>query len=992
MDNLFQKLMSSGSAAAMFTAVALASTHAQAQGTGDIEQVVVSASRITIAGYTQPTPVTVVGVAQLESEANINLGDTIRQLPALGTSEGLDNGSKAGDAAQGDAGVDSVALRNLGTTRTLVLFDGQRVVTSNPLGGGVDLSTIPTALVQRIDVVTGGASAAWGSDAVGGVVNLILNKNFEGFKSNFEVGQNYNNRHQQYRTDASYGTDIDGGRGHIIISGSYVMSPDMITNTQNAWYRAQTLFPSSLLYPGVAGLPRLVHTYGLTVGSISATTGGLITASPAVAAGGLNTTGAAIAANSLKGIQFVGPTATPGPFNFGIVNGTTCTLCSANEFTNTTQIGTTATPYHGTTLFGFARYKVTDTIQASVQLNYGTNYEMNDDSNNSNAITILSGNPYIPATVQARMTAGNITNFTFASNKLGNTNVFNPSIQDFAANSIGMGINYSNRQLMRGVFTLEGAIGDNWSWNAYVQHSQVREVQKDPQDALVSNLNNAADAVLVSSSNVGTSGLPIGSIQCRSTLTAPTNGCVTANFFGTGNITQGALNYVDPGRLDPGVANSVLYKMYQEVVAGSVQGTLPWELPAGKIAVEFGAEYRHEQQRNAAAFPAIDGPALWSNGNFSTFAGQYEVSEGNLEIDAPLVKGGLVQSIDGSIAGRITGYSTSGVVETWKIGLTSQVNDDFKLRTTWSEDIRAPIISELFAVPQYNRGSVTDPKTLKSSSIFYTAQGNPNLVPEEANSISAGIVFTPTWIEGLSASMDYYSIIIKAAIFTPSNAQIINGCGNGLAGQPALGAGPIPSLCQYLNFGVAAFPQDYAGALNLIINNPVNVGQQTVSGFDFQANYQTDFLAGTLGLSFLGGYTDQFGQSAFGVTADGAGILGSDAPYTGTPKFKGQLQATYAEGPWEASVKGRAYSSARLVSTWVTGVDVDNNAVPWVGYLDLSSSYKWNSNVQFYATVKNFTNTPPPNIPSSTGGASTSLTIYDGIGRFYQGGIRINLN
>ena len=110
---------------------------------------------------------------------------------------------KAGDAAQGDAGVDSVALRNLGTTRTLVLFDGQRVVTSNPLGGGVDLSTIPTALISRIDVVTGGASAAWGSDAVGGVVNLILNKNFDGFKANFEVGQNRNNDHQQYRADGS---------------------------------------------------------------------------------------------------------------------------------------------------------------------------------------------------------------------------------------------------------------------------------------------------------------------------------------------------------------------------------------------------------------------------------------------------------------------------------------------------------------------------------------------------------------------------------------------------------------------------------------------------------------------------------------------------------------------------------------------------------------------------------------------------------------------
>ena len=373
----------------------------------------------------------------------------------------------------------------------------------------------------------------------------------------------------------------------------------MITTTQNNWYRAQSLFPSATLFPGVAGLPTFVHTYGLTTGNATQTIGGLITGSPAVAANGPgNTTGAAVAANSLRGIQFIGQNAQPAPFNFGIINGANCVVCSANELSNTTQIGTTATPYHSTTLFGFARYKLTDTIQASVQLNYGTNYEMNDDSDNTNTFAISSGNPYIPASVQARMTAAGITNFTFSSNKLNNTNVLNPTIQDFAANSIGMGINYSTRQLMRGVFTLDGSLGEDWSWNAYIQHSQVREVQKDPQDALVSNLGNAVDAITVSTANVGTSGLPIGSVQCRSTLTSPTNGCVPVDLFGTGNITTAALNYVDPGRTNPGIANTVLYKMYQEVVAGSVEGTLPWELPAGKIAVEFGAEYRHEQQRN----------------------------------------------------------------------------------------------------------------------------------------------------------------------------------------------------------------------------------------------------------------------------------------------------------------------------------------------------------------------------------------------------------
>ena len=156
-------------------------TAAFGQSSGDdVEQVVVSASRISIAGYTQPTPVTVVGAELLQRDAKTDIGDAIRDLPQVGDSDSPNNGATSSLAAQGNAGVDDVNLRNLGIPRTLVLFDGQRVVSSNPAGGGVDLSTIPTALIQRIDVVTGGASAAWGSDAVAGVVNLVLNKNYTG--------------------------------------------------------------------------------------------------------------------------------------------------------------------------------------------------------------------------------------------------------------------------------------------------------------------------------------------------------------------------------------------------------------------------------------------------------------------------------------------------------------------------------------------------------------------------------------------------------------------------------------------------------------------------------------------------------------------------------------------------------------------------------------------------------------------------------------------
>ena len=239
MENLWRKLMLGGSTVALITATSAVSAFAQ----GDIEQVVVSASRINIAGYTQPTPVTVVGAAQLERDAFADIGGAVRQMPALGTGVAPDNGGNAGLASQGTAGLSELALRQLGATRTLILFDGQRVVSSDVQGNTVDTGTLPQAIIQRVDVVTGGASAAWGSDAVAGVINFVINKNFSGFKANQEFVNNATNNHFQTKTDVTWGTDVLGGRGHIEASASYLMSPDAIfTETMN-WYRLTSLFP-----------------------------------------------------------------------------------------------------------------------------------------------------------------------------------------------------------------------------------------------------------------------------------------------------------------------------------------------------------------------------------------------------------------------------------------------------------------------------------------------------------------------------------------------------------------------------------------------------------------------------------------------------------------------------------------------------------------------------------------------------------------------------
>ncbi|MGH6828587.1 MAG: TonB-dependent receptor plug domain-containing protein, partial [Rhizomicrobium sp.] len=206
-----------------------------------IETVVVSASRISIAGYTAPTPVTTVDAGQLTSAANLNLGETLRQLPAMGNVLTPEQGSDANASNSGALGISNVNLRNLGTNRDLVLFDGQRMV-SPIVTGGADLSVIPISVVQRVDVVTGGASAAWGSDAVSGVVNLIIDKTLHGLKGSIDAGDRGWGASQNYGGTLTYGSDVFGGRGHFIIAGTYNDYPNTVFLGRAPWWKSVSLF------------------------------------------------------------------------------------------------------------------------------------------------------------------------------------------------------------------------------------------------------------------------------------------------------------------------------------------------------------------------------------------------------------------------------------------------------------------------------------------------------------------------------------------------------------------------------------------------------------------------------------------------------------------------------------------------------------------------------------------------------------------------------
>jgi len=922
-----------------------------------VDEVVVSASRLAN-GYQQPTPVLMLGPDLIDREAKPDIGDAIRQIPFVGGGA-PQTGFGAGVISGAPAGQSTLVLRGLGVQRTLVLFDGQRVVNSN-ITGGVDLNTIPSTLVRRVDVVTGGASAAWGSDAVAGVVNLIINRKFKGLKAHVETSDNDASQYATTKAELSWGRGFKDDRAHIILSGSYTEAPDAVYLSQTAWHQGGSYLVPNPRYVAGAGQPKLIHVNN--AGLSQATPGGLIVSNPAGATPG--------SANILRGIQFTGPQATVSAYDFGTIAGVLSYGGSGNFYTNENPFNLIAVPYRSETLFGSARYDLTDKVQATLQLNYGRSFAQNSAQSAANFgnLTIYADNPYIPASVRATMAQNGIGSFVMGTLNTNNVDLRNLS-PAATSKSLGIPVNDNHRSLMRGVFTLEGALGDNWTWNAYAQRATVKVGMRVINNTLNPNLRAAQDAVTVTEANRGASGLALGSIVCRSTLSNPANGCKPVNPFGEGVASSEAIAYIN----SYGDIDREDIRLNQDVIAASMNGQLPWSLPAGPVPIAFGIEHRKESG-SIVADPRANA-AQWYSANFSDFSGEYHVEEGFLELDVPILKDRLVKTLNLNAAGRLTDYSTSGLVKTWKLGATSQVNDDLRLRATLSTDIRAPNLSELFASHQINTGIQTDPRTGLPVTVFIDRGGNPDLTPEIARTVTAGVVVSPRRIEGLSLSIDWYSILVKGAIATPSATNVILQCQAG-----------VDVYCAQLDF------DGPDGALSMVHTTPINSSYQKVEGVDVQLDYRMPMFGGAMAWRAVGNFNNKNVSTTLGVPCEGAGQVGSNANCAGSPKFTGVASATYSNGPWSLSGQARYTRSYKLNNDWVSGVDVDDNTVPAKTYIDLRGSYRWNDNVQTYAAVDNVFDTDPLVIPAYYAAGSPYTATFgqgDLLGRVIRLGVRL---
>ncbi len=910
--------------------------------------IIVTGSRINRAGYEAPTPVTVVDEAQILRDARPSIGDTIRELPAVGSSISPSNGQASNAIVAGTSGLDTVNLRQLGNTRTLVLFDGQRVVASN-INGSVDIGTLPQALIQRVDVVTAGASAAWGSDAVSGVVNLVLNKRFEGVRLTADYSNTHEWDYRRVRLQGAAGTSFDDGRGRIIVSGTYQDSPQTVFANQRDWNRYPALMQNPA-YTDSNEEPRYVTVDG--VGLSQATTGGLITEGP------------------LRGIQFVGADAQPIAFDFGQVNGPLSFL--GDQETHLASFVNLNSAFEQHSLFGYARYEFQPWLRVSAQVNYGRT-----DAANASVpltrlgnLTIQRDNPFIPQSIQTQMDQLGLTSLRMGTTNLNNIPMGSRYTLDLVSNTVGIPTAFLERTLKRGVLTLEGDIDADWSWNAYYQRGELDFYQETINNHIDANYNRAIDAVVAPAGNAA--GIAPGTIVCRSTLTDPTNGCAPLNIFGYGVASQAAIDYINvrPGQ------NFTDQTLVQEVFAASMQGVFPFGLAAGPIAVAFGAEHRREEAENVTDEGAVN--RIYAQGNFAPFRGEYTVKEAFLEVDVPLLRDNFINLLSFNAAGRITDYSTSGRVQTWKIGIIGEVNEDIRFRGTISRDIRAPILNELFSTGVATSGSAVDPNTGRNVQIFTFASGNPDLTPEIASTYSIGMVISPSWLGRLNLSVDYYNILIEDAIASVGAAQVLQRCNSGET-----------SFCSQLVFGAPG------GVLSQINTFPLNVTSLKVDGFDFQADYTTPFLAGNLSARLVGNYTLNQSQENQGTTIDYAGALSADNGVTGMPRARVNAFVSYNQDAWSITAQTRFIGAARLVYNW-TSKDVDRNKVPAIAYLDLRGSFDVFEGVQLFGTVDNVLDQAPPVIPGTSArgqgvyySVATRGDIYDMMGRTYRAGIRL---
>lgn len=893
-----------------------------------VERIEVTGSRIKRTDIEATSPIVTISEAKIEITGANNVANFINELPAAGVPGTTDTASNFRTST---TGLSTVDLRNLGENRTLILVNGRRHIGGSAGSPTVDVSMIPVDLVKRVEVVTGGASAVYGSEAIAGVINFIMKDDFEGLEFNSRYGTSDEGGADEKDFTLTLGGNFDDDKGNAVVHVGYSDK------------------------------------------------------------GVLKSSDREISANDAVNSTF-GPKG-----NFGLPDGSVITL---NEGT-----GQWDKPFVAAE-DGFDRnaVRLIRVPTERVQFNANINYELNEHFN------FFSESGYNQLTSYSQLEPSIVGQFISVGNSIPNIRVpldnhFVPTelrdaalAQDPGATDLSMFRRFVelgprssdvDRKVFRTAFGVEGAINDDWDYSTYYQFGSFSQAQTNGGVFNTLNFYNALNT------EVGAD----GQVQCADDF-AKDLGCVPVNVFGAGAISGAALDWVS-------VDSQLSSTMEQQVFGASVSG-IAFELPAGDVGVAFGYEWRSEESQFNSDALAQSG--LTSGNTTPNTVGEYDVSEYFVEAIVPLVAGvPFAEYLGLELAYRYSDYSTVGGASSYKVALDWSPIDDIKVRGGISTAVRAPNIGEL-----YDPGSETfrsfvdpcafggkggtsstgevyptqtpevqancaqipgtdtlDPYALNIRSAGGLSAGNPDLSEETSTSTTAGFVYSPSQVEGLNFSVDYYEIEIEDAINAFGAQTTVDQC----VRQSSYPDNPFCDLIER---------DPTTGLVNRINALAINVADYNVSGVDFTADYRFELGAGELDLGLIGTYsmTNDFTPFEGGEVVDSQGEIG-------VPDLKANFNAVY--------------SIDDVLVAWtvryIDGVNVENDSVEAFGtiptyvYHNMQARYTITDNFEVYAGANNVFDKKPPflgqAVPGDVTGTNTAADVYDVMGRYYYAGLKM---
>lgn len=999
-------------------AVALALAVPAFAAEDELAEVTVTGSRIAQApGMFTPTPVTSVVAGELKELAPSNLIESLSTLPVF-SSNSNQNQSLGGQ----NSGGSNVNLHGAGTARTLTLLDGRRVVSSNRFGT-VDINTLPDLLLKNVETVTGGASASYGTDAVAGVVNFILDDRFEGVKLRAQRGTTDRHDGDNEEYGIAVGHNFLGDRMHFVASAQY-SEYDAINTLESLKSRPWFQQYGRVSNPTAGGPSFITRPY---VQPTNFATRGMFI-EPSIP--------------QLNRMEFdsTGTSLSPLPF-YGVGNRDAGCLCQALP---TEDYGVNAddeitSGYRRATGFAKLTFDVTDNVSVFAQGLWAENHQ--NQRRESIALVsanvwqgrLFADNAFLPASVANLIRTATPTSRATAATGNQQWADFSVFIPDDGKNAIGDTRQDTANTLNSITLGFDWKIGD-WKVDGYAQRGRNRQDFNTINGIRVDRLFLALDAVRDANGNA----------VCRAALPQyDTNGyfkgCVPINLLGgAATLTPEAAAWI---RDDYKVASQWIEQNVYEL---STSGSLGFGLPAGDISAAFGVSYREDKLDQRTVNPDDEYPALpdgrllsslglmpaglrgivpaqgcatlangatgvpglrfvpnsyCGDGNSSavqfsslrTITGDSNVKEAFAEFQIPLLKDvAFARRLETNLAARWADYSGSGNVWAYKGGLSWELNEQIRLRATRSRDVRAPNLRDRF---DQTRGgfTVTDtfftPNRTVSGTSF--SGGNPAVNPEKADTTTVGIVFQPAFLSGFQTSIDWYSIKIKEAIAQLSSQQLVTACVSG-----------DTSLCQYVH---RAPNNDIIQIDSLFIN----LNQQKIEGVDVELSYRKP-------LELFGGGPEQVTARLFGTRAlhnqiiSPAGVVDEIAGqvngaalggYTfGGPKWKASAILGYSNGPWSGTIIERYIGSGVLDRTLVESsvaiagkTTIDDNTVGSVLYTDLTVGFSPEQieGLRVYGNVTNLFDRGPPQTAAAIGrtGILDLFSIHDVIGRRYVVGV-----